>query len=140
MRNGQLKAGYNVQIGVSSEYIVHLDIFQNRSDYKTFIPFIDGFKETYGLFPKFPVADAGYGGLTNYRFLKENKMELFQKYSMFSKDTNDKKHINDIYRPINFEKDLSGNYYYPGGEKLEFLYKSKQGNDVYLVPSINKLV
>jgi hypothetical protein len=33
MRNSQLKAGYNVQIDVSSEYILHLDIFKDRNDY-----------------------------------------------------------------------------------------------------------
>ena len=45
MRNGQLKAGYNVQIGVADEYILHLDIFQDRSDYRTFIPFLEGYQE-----------------------------------------------------------------------------------------------
>jgi len=35
MRNGQFKAGYNVQIGVSDEYIMHVEVFQNRSDYQT---------------------------------------------------------------------------------------------------------
>ncbi|EAA23198.1 Transposase [Fusobacterium vincentii ATCC 49256] len=32
MRNGQLKPGYNLQIGVISEYIVSYDIFHNPSD------------------------------------------------------------------------------------------------------------
>ena len=32
MRNGQLKAGYNVQIGVDSEYIVNVGLFSERSD------------------------------------------------------------------------------------------------------------
>ena len=32
MRNAQLKPGYNVQIGVDSEYIVAVDIFQDRND------------------------------------------------------------------------------------------------------------
>ena len=31
MRNGQLKPGYNVQIGVESEYIVGIDILSERS-------------------------------------------------------------------------------------------------------------
>lgn len=30
MRNVQLKPGYNVQIGVDSEYIVSTDIFQGK--------------------------------------------------------------------------------------------------------------
>lgn len=31
MRNGQLKAGYNVQIGVTDEYIMHADLYQERN-------------------------------------------------------------------------------------------------------------
>jgi len=65
MRNGQLKAGYNVQIGVSNEYVLHLDIFQDRNDYQTLIPFLKGYHNRYGQYPEYPVADAGYGGLNN---------------------------------------------------------------------------
>ena len=40
MRNAQLKPGYNVQIGVDSEYIVAVDIFQDRNDVWTLVPFL----------------------------------------------------------------------------------------------------
>ena len=40
MRNGQLKPGYNVQIGVDSEYIVNVGLFSERSDQLTLIPFL----------------------------------------------------------------------------------------------------
>lgn len=70
MRNSQLKPGYNLQIGVCDEYILHADIFSERSDYKTLIPFLEGYKNHYQNYPKYPVADAGYGGLNNYRYLK----------------------------------------------------------------------
>jgi transposase len=140
MRNGQLKAGYNVQIGVSNEYILHLDIFQDRSDYQTFIPFLEGFKRAYGYYPKYPVADAGYGGLKNYRYLKLNEMELFQKYTLYSKETSDKKYISDPKRPINFKKDEEGNYYDENNERLNFLWHSKKGHDVYEVPSSQRRV
>ena len=39
MRNAQLKPGYNVQIAVDSEYIVAADIFQDRNDVWTLVPF-----------------------------------------------------------------------------------------------------
>ena len=32
MRNAQLKPGYNIQIGVDSEYIVATDVFSDRND------------------------------------------------------------------------------------------------------------
>ena len=45
MRNAQLKPGYNLQIGVSDEYIMHAAVYQDRNDYKTFIPFLEGYKQ-----------------------------------------------------------------------------------------------
>jgi hypothetical protein len=140
MRNGQLKAGYNVQIGVSNEYILHLDIFQDRNDYQTFIPFLEGYHKNTGIYPKYPIADAGYGGLKNYRYLKINDMKLFQKYTMYSKETNDKKYASDPKRPVNFKKDEGGHFYDENGEKLNFLWHSKKGHDVYEVPSTQRRV
>ena len=39
MRNGHLKPGYNIQIGVESEYIACVGSFSNRSGVNTLIPF-----------------------------------------------------------------------------------------------------
>ena len=39
MRNAQLKPGYNIQIGVDSEYIVATDVFSDQNDVWTLIPF-----------------------------------------------------------------------------------------------------
>lgn len=138
MKNGQLKAGYNIQIGVSNEYIMHVDVYQNRSDYKTFIPFLEGYYEVYKKYPKYPVADAGYGGLKNYRYIKMNEMEIVQKYSMYRKETSDKKYIEDPSRPINFKKDEKGQYYDGSGELLKYLWHSKKGHDVYEAPISKK--
>ena len=44
MKNGQLKAGYNIQIGVESEYIVGVGAFSNRTDVQTLIPFLNRIK------------------------------------------------------------------------------------------------
>nr|WIF88642.1 transposase [Acholeplasma laidlawii]WIF88718.1 transposase [Acholeplasma laidlawii] len=134
MRNSQLKPGYNIQIGVADEYILHMDIYQDRSDYKTFIPFLEGFKQSYGYYPKYPVADAGYGGLVNYRYLKLNHMELFQKYTMYSKDTNDKKRMNDPYFALNLIKE-GDDFKSPNGDVLKYVHKNKKGNEVYELPN-----
>ena len=45
MRNEQLKPAYNLQIGVSDEYIINLMISQDRNDMNTFIPFLESFKK-----------------------------------------------------------------------------------------------
>ena len=140
MRNGQLKPGYNIQIGVSNEYILHLGIYQDRNDYQTLIPFLEGYYKAYGYYPKYPVADAGYGGLKNYRYLKDNGMALYQKYSLYAKETGNKKYMNDMTRPVNFKRDDLGNYYDQNGERLEYLWHSKRGPDVYEVPSTKKRI
>ena len=39
--NGQLKPGYNLQLGTSGEYIVGADVSSERSDKQTLIPLQD---------------------------------------------------------------------------------------------------
>ena len=41
MKNGQLKSGYNIQIGVEGEYIIGVDVSSERADQLTFIPFFN---------------------------------------------------------------------------------------------------
>ena len=60
MRNAQLKPGYNVQIGVDSEYIVAADIFQDRNDVWTLIPFLETIEKKVGFRYPSVTADSGY--------------------------------------------------------------------------------
>ncbi len=79
MRNGQLKPGYNIQIGVESEYIVGVGAFSNRTDVQTLIPFLNRIKShTNRLFERI-IADAGYESSENYLYLEENGQECFIK-------------------------------------------------------------
>ena len=39
------KAGYNVQLGVSDEYIMNVSVVQDRNDQNTLIPFLEKYKE-----------------------------------------------------------------------------------------------
>lgn len=73
MRNGQLKAAYNVQVGVDSEYIVAVDIFQNRSDVNTLIPFMERIQKQHGKQYENLIADAGYESEENYHYLEEKE-------------------------------------------------------------------
>ena len=68
MGNDQLLPAYNVQVGVADEYIAVVDVNQYRSDMDCFIPLMNKFYTTYGFYPKYPVADAGYGSYNNYIF------------------------------------------------------------------------
>ena len=60
MRNAQLKPGYNVQIGVDSEYIVAVDIFQDRNDVWTLVPFLKDMELHLGFSYPSVTADSGY--------------------------------------------------------------------------------
>ena len=85
-KTGIFKPYYNIQIGVSDEYILHYGVFPNPGDTKTWIPFFETFKQRYSFLPENPVADAGYGSYDNYMYNLINGMNLTMKYGMFSKE------------------------------------------------------
>jgi hypothetical protein len=59
MRNSQLKPGYNIQIGVEGEYVVGIDIFSERSNQLTLIPFLENLNKSLPKKYENIVADAG---------------------------------------------------------------------------------
>jgi len=126
MRNAQLKPGYNVQIGVSNEYIMVIEAYQNGSDQKTFKPVLEKYNLMYDRYPTYPVADAGYGSYDNYSFCLEKGMELYQKYGMWSKER-EPKFKKLIYKQENFKQDKQGNYICPNNKKLikQYDFESK---------------
>ncbi len=96
MRNSQLKPGYNVQIGVEGEYIVAVDLFSDRADQLTFIPFLEKLEENLPSRYKNIVADAGYESEVNYAFLESKEQQSFIKPSNYeiSKKSSYRKKIN----------------------------------------------
>lgn len=79
MRNGQLKLAYNVQIAVNSEYITGLEVFSNRTDFGTLVPFLSRMQMMHRAKYKEVTADAGYESLENYLFLEQNGQTSFIK-------------------------------------------------------------
>lgn len=97
MRNGQLKPGYNVQIGTENGYVLGYDIFPNPTDSKTLKPHLERMKQRLGAMPKCLIADAGYGSNENYAFLAGHGVEAYVKYNTFHKEAT-RKWKQDIYR------------------------------------------
>ena len=85
---------------------------QYRSDMDCFIPLMEKFKKLYGFYPKYPVADAGYGSFNNYIFCRMHGMEKFMKFPMYEKETKDEKYRDNPFRAVNFKTDADGNLYY----------------------------
>ena len=129
MGNDQLLPAYNVQIGVADEYIAVVDVNHYRSDMDCFVPLMEHFKQTYGFYPKYPVADAGYGSYNNYIFCEQNGIEKYMKFPMFKKETKDKKYHEDPFRAVNFRIDEQGSMRCPNDKSFHFLYrKNVRGN------------
>ena len=129
MGNDQLLPAYNVQVGVADEYIAVVDVNQYRSDMDCFIPLMEQFYKTYGFYPKYPVADAGYGSYNNYIYCEQHGMEKYMKFPMFKKETEDKKYRENPFRAVNFKVDEEGIMRCPNGKAFRFLYrKAVKGN------------
>ncbi len=131
MGNDQLLPAYNVQIGVADEYIAVVDVMQYRSDMDCFVPLMEKFKELYGFYPKFPIADAGYGSYNNYLFCQQHEMEKFMKFPMYEKETKDKRYRDDPFRAVNFKTDSDGNLYCPNNKKFHFAYRTAVKGNLY---------
>lgn len=92
MRNGQLKPGYNVQIGVNSEYITGLDVFSDRTDVKTLRPMLNKLARWHRARYEEVVADAGYESLENYLYLEQNGQTCFIKPTNYDQKKSKKFH------------------------------------------------
>ena len=137
MKNGQLKPGYNLQIGVISEYICAYDIFPNPSDSKTLIPFLDKIS-TLNLNIKNIVADAGYESISNYEYLEKMGYNSYIKPIYFEKSKT-KKFKNDLNRVENLVYDSKKNKLFrKDGLELDFLYSNKKGTIHYFFNSETK--
>lgn len=129
MGNDQLLPAYNVQIGVADEYIVVVKAMQYRSDMDCFIPLMEEFHRQFGFYPKYPIADAGYGSFNNYLYCQEHGMEKYMKFPMYKKETTDEKYRNDPFRAVNFKTDADGDLICPNHKKFHLAYrKAVKGN------------
>ena len=131
MGNDQLLPGYNIQIAVADEYIAAVDVRQYRSDMDCFIPLMERFKALYGFYPRYPIADAGYGSYNNYIFCQEHGMEKYMKFPMYKKETEDEKYRNDPFRAVNFKTDSAGNLICPNGRIFRFAYRKPVKGNLY---------
>lgn len=120
MKNGQLKAGYNIQIATNQQYVLGFGIFSNPTDTRTLNPFLTSLKTQYGTLPKYIVADAGYGSENNYEsVIDEHECIPIIPYNTFYREQ--KKTVReDAYRTQNWtyhaEEDI---YICPENRALE---------------------
>lgn len=116
MGNGQLKAGYNVQHGVDSEYITWLTVGSEPTDTPTLIPFLERMEQCLKFRCEKIVADAGYESEENYVYLEGNGQLAFIKPSNYE-ISKTRKYKNDISRIENMKYCEDGDYYTCGNNK-----------------------
>ena len=111
-------AAYNIQIMVSDEFISHIGVFDTPGDTTTFIPMLETYKDIYGEMPVNTVADAGYGSYDNYMFCIENKLNLVQKFNVYSIEKTSK-YKNKIFSKNNWYRDeVTGDYICPNWKRF----------------------
>lgn len=88
MRNGQLKAGYNIQTGTEEQFVVGFSVHQRPGDPGCLIPHMEETKrQRGGKQPKNAIADSAYGSEENYIYLEEEGIQAFVKYNTFHQET-----------------------------------------------------
>lgn len=122
MRNGQLKPGYNIQIGTENQFIVGYSIHQNRNDNGCLIPHLEKLKSNIGKTPYNVISDSGYGNEENYEYLVKNSIVNYVKYPYFHKEQK-KSFKKQIFRVENLLYDKeTDEYICPAVKRLKYIY------------------
>ncbi len=132
MGNGQLKAGYNLQHGVDSEYISWLTLGLQPADTTTLIPFLKSMERNLGFSYSKVVTDSGYESEENYRYLDGSGMLSYIKPANYE-ISKTRKYKKDIGRVENMEYDEATDIYTcHNGKKLhkESIKKEKTRLDM----------
>ena len=121
MRNGQLKPGYNVQIGTENQFVVGFSIHQTTNDINCLIPHLEKVKERLGHLPQRVIADAGYGNEENYAYLEQSGTEAYVKYYLFHQEQKSSWH-KQRFRIENWDYDAERDEYLcPGQQRLPYV-------------------
>lgn len=130
MKNGQLKPGYNVQIGTENQFIVGYSVHQKPGDTSCMKEHLETVKDMLGgTLPKNIIADAGYGSEENYEYLQDNQLQHYVKYNTFHKEAS-KRWKDDITKVQNFSYVEDRDEYICGyGRPLVFRYEHDRTSD-----------
>ena len=129
MKNGQLKPGYNVQMGTENQFVTGYSIHQRPGDTSCMKQHLEHLKEQRGRLPDSITADAGYGSEENYEYLETEEIEHFVKYNTYHKERS-KKWKKDILRVQNWQYIEDRDEYICGnGRYFRFIYEKKQYSD-----------
>ena len=139
-------AAYNIQVLVSNLLIVMYGVYQDRTDYYTFIPMLDDYYKYYNSYPKNVAGDSGYGIYINYKYLREHNIGNYLKFQQWNGESSGKNpqlfySFNDgiiclntnIGQEISFQSHTSHQrskntklYKFEGCDNCNYVYKCKK--------------
>jgi transposase len=99
MKNGQLKPGYNLQMGTEGQFVVGFSVHQRPGDPGCLVPHLKGVKDKLGRLPQNVIADSAYGSEENYAYLNQEQIGNYVKYNTFGKEQRSR------YKPNPFAAD-----------------------------------
>ena len=79
MQNGQLKPGYNVQLGIEAEYIVGVDVSSDLNDTHALLPLVERMEEKGGIKHRDVTTDSGYETEETYSGMAEREQTAYIK-------------------------------------------------------------
>jgi transposase len=131
MKNGQLKPGYNLQLGVEGGYIVGVDLSSERSDELTLLGLLDRMEAGLNQRHKAVVADAGYESEENYLGVAAREQSAYIKPQNYEKSKT-RRYRNNAYLREHMPYDASSDTYTcPAGNtflpRFETIRRSKSG-------------
>ena len=136
MKNGQLKPGYNVQMGTENQFILFYSIHQRPTDTRCFIPHLEKLSTSSLPMPKTVIADAGYGSEENYVFAvgeeKEPKFDFLIPYGSYIQEQT-RKYKKDIKNAKNWTYlEQDDTFICPNERKVTFKkYQNKKNQSGY---------
>ena len=122
MRNGQLKAGYNLQMGTENQFILGYSLHQKTTDTSLLIPHLDYLEQQRGCLPDRITADAGYGSEENYDYLESKNIQAYVKYNNYHYEKKCK-FKKDGFRVENLPYDPeTDSFECPAGKRLTYVH------------------
>lgn len=126
MRNGQLKTGYNVQIGTENQFILAYSLHPRPTGTRCLLPHMEKARQILGELPRTVIADAGYGSEENYAYLEKEKIQAVVKYSSYHKEKSKAWKAN-VSKIENWTYNAAEDYWTcPAGQTLDFHRERKE--------------
>lgn len=130
MQNGQLKAGYNVQISTENQMVLAYTLHRRAGDTACLIDHMEHAHGLLGAYPHVLGADAGYGSEENYDYLESCDIRTFVKYNMLHKEQK-RTFKKDPIQPKNWSfNQARDEWSCTSGKRLRFLKKKTTKSDL----------